>query len=347
MVEDQGWNFVRLGVVWAGAQPQDSDTLDPDWVDRLHKFLDLADSHKIHVLLDIHQDVVGTATCGEGVPMWFSQLAAPDSIGKPPHPLPGTAHLWPEQDDGLCGFDDDENWGMFAGQPDYNIKNPCCIRFNGGGTSWARLGFTWSAQETMNFLFRKPEGRAKYVRYVRLLAEAVKGKPAAFGIETFNEPPSIDRPDMYETWREIYEAVQEVLPGMAVSVQDTGQAALGIRQLGLWPSQMKWLRESEFLFYAFHLYALPKDPEKGIKNVAWFRDKWNMPALMTEFSSCDAKIPAAAQGIGWSFWEHSGFCDTPVRQGETEKICPEEGCNFGACITGTGGNSGADWTCAS
>jgi hypothetical protein len=51
----------------------------------------------------------------------------------------------------------------------------------------------------MNYLFRKEEGRSKYVRYVRLLAEAVKDKPAAFGIETFNEPPSIDRPDMYKT----------------------------------------------------------------------------------------------------------------------------------------------------
>lgn len=61
------------------------------------------------------------------------------------------------------------------------------------------------------------------------------------------------------------------------------------------------IAEAEYLFYAFHLYSISKDPAKGVKNADFYRENWNMPALMTEFSSCGAKIPAAESGIGWIF----------------------------------------------
>jgi len=31
-------------------------------------------------VLDVHQDAVGTAMCGEGVPMWFTQVSDPHLI---------------------------------------------------------------------------------------------------------------------------------------------------------------------------------------------------------------------------------------------------------------------------
>ena len=88
-------NFVRLGVVWAGGQPTPEPKLDPEFERRLGDFLDLCHEHGIHgkytqatsfvicgsifdrllvvaVLLDVHEDSVGTATCGEGVPPWLS-----------------------------------------------------------------------------------------------------------------------------------------------------------------------------------------------------------------------------------------------------------------------------------
>merc|ERR1719269_543892 len=34
-IKSLGYNFIRLGVVWAGAQPRDEDALDPDFVARL------------------------------------------------------------------------------------------------------------------------------------------------------------------------------------------------------------------------------------------------------------------------------------------------------------------------
>ena len=78
----------------------------------------------------------------------FSKLATPNHIGKPIIPLPGTEKGWRPAAgwDGKCWTNDTASWGLFAGAVDYNTKNPCCLRYNGGGTSWARLEFTWQGQ---------------------------------------------------------------------------------------------------------------------------------------------------------------------------------------------------------
>ena len=41
-------------------------------VRRLQAILTLCHDNGIAVLLDVHQDAVGTAVCGEGVPQWYS-----------------------------------------------------------------------------------------------------------------------------------------------------------------------------------------------------------------------------------------------------------------------------------
>merc|ERR1712232_60286 len=84
-LKSRGWNFIRLGVVWAGAQPRNEDSLDPDFLRRLHAVLNLTDANGIHVMLDNHGDMVGSAGCGNGVPMWIQKKAAPEFIGKPLH----------------------------------------------------------------------------------------------------------------------------------------------------------------------------------------------------------------------------------------------------------------------
>ena len=215
----QGWNFVRLGVIWAGGQPTAAPELDADFERRLHDFLDLAHEHGLHVVLDVHEDSVGTATCGEGVPPWLSALATPGQVGKPLTPLftdgimyaneaswvPDATQqqcqektlaacaakgLW----DGKCWTNDTETWALYAGQTDYNVKNPCCMRYNGGGSQWSRLAVTEQGQSTMKYLLSNPEGRAHYARYIGLLARAVKDYPAAIGIELMNVSPPTSFP---------------------------------------------------------------------------------------------------------------------------------------------------------
>lgn len=80
-LKSQNMSVIRLGVTWAGGQPTPDPVLDPDFLERLHNILELCGNHSIRVILDLHQDAMGTAMCGEGVPMWFSQKHFPHLIG--------------------------------------------------------------------------------------------------------------------------------------------------------------------------------------------------------------------------------------------------------------------------
>ena len=172
-----GWNAIRLGVVWAGAQPRDEDSLDPAFVQRLHAVLDLTDRAGIHVVLDNHGDMVGSAGCGNGVPMWLSKKAAPELIGKPlAVGLPFS--LFPAYDvrtvggfEQCNGTDGAEKYARFAGDPNYNLLNECCLAINSGNPQ--QTGFTTISQKTMDYLVEDLDGRADFVRFWRLMAEEV------------------------------------------------------------------------------------------------------------------------------------------------------------------------------
>ena len=121
LLRRKGFTLIRLGVIWAGAQPTpQTDRLDPAWVARLHDILALCERHGIRAILDIHQDAVGTAMCGEGIPMWYSQKHFPYLIGKP---LVGPKSSLT----GNCSGFDAEAWALHAGDPLYNMRNPCCV----------------------------------------------------------------------------------------------------------------------------------------------------------------------------------------------------------------------------
>ena len=155
-IKRQGWNSIRLGersnltylpspgpirtircvagVVWAGAQPRDENALGPDFVERLHAVLNLTDKHGMHVVLDNHGDMVGSAGCGNGVPMWFQKKAAPEPIGNPlvtgfPYDLPFVKALKQIQIKHTGGYDhcgdNATKWAAFVGDPNYNLLNEC------------------------------------------------------------------------------------------------------------------------------------------------------------------------------------------------------------------------------
>jgi hypothetical protein len=84
-----------------GCQPQPVADIPQLCTARVHSrsrkaLLTLAHDHGIAVLLDVHQDAVGTAVCGEGVPQWYSAIATPHEIGKPLTPVE-------KLKDGTCG----------------------------------------------------------------------------------------------------------------------------------------------------------------------------------------------------------------------------------------------------
>jgi hypothetical protein len=340
-IKSRGWNSIRLGVIWAGAQPRDEGALDPAFVERLHAVLNLTDRNGLHVVLDNHGDMVGSAGCGNGVPMWLQVRAAPELIGKPlrtalPYSLIPSISVVHVDGYEECG-EDETRWAQHAADPNFNLLNECCQAMNSGNPGG--LGFTTISQKTMDYILRPGAGRDAFVRYWRLMAEAVAQHPSAFAAELMNEPMSIHRRWMFDTWRACAEAIVEVVPDMAVSICDTGEGSV----LPAWISTltggaedisretMAWIKSTNSAFYAWHYGSTPDN----IRNMQAISKEWNVPTFATE-TGCDQFDAAAAANISHSYWHYSSYCNTGPWFGN--RSVPTE--SFGACILGwASGNS--------
>lgn len=341
-IKSMGWNSIRLGVVWAGAQQVDGDFLDPDFVTRLHAILDLTDINGIHVILDNHGDMVASAGCGNGAPMWFSKKASPDLIGKPlvtgmPYSVVKSINVKYTSGYDYCG-DDESKWAKYAGDPNYNLLNECCLAMNGPNPPG--LGYTTINQAAMDYMLLEGPGRNDFVRYWRLLAEEVVEHPSAIAAELMNEPMSIRRSAMYDTWRAAADAIISIIPDMSVAVADTAEGAVvpsWVSQMNLgWTiseSTLQWMESSNNLFYAWHWYGAPEDPNKAVNNALAVGKSWDMPIFLTEFMSCDVLKAATAANVSYSYWHYSAYCNTDPMFGDL--VVPDE--TFGGCMLGWGG----------
>jgi endoglycosylceramidase len=66
---DNGFNAVRLGVLFAGVMPQPG-VINTAYLDRVDRIVKLLAARHIYVLLDFHQDDYNEKFTGEGLPAW-------------------------------------------------------------------------------------------------------------------------------------------------------------------------------------------------------------------------------------------------------------------------------------
>lgn len=69
---DNGFNVVRLGVIWAGVEPQPG-VFDRSYLDTIDETVQTLARHGIRVILDMHQDGYSSVFGGEGAPEWATQ----------------------------------------------------------------------------------------------------------------------------------------------------------------------------------------------------------------------------------------------------------------------------------
>ncbi|BBY65785.1 cellulase family glycosylhydrolase [Mycolicibacterium helvum] len=74
---DNGFNVVRLGVIWAGIEPQPG-VIDTAYLDSIQQTVQMLADHGIYTIIDMHQDLYSSTFYGEGAPDWAS-----DGGGRP------------------------------------------------------------------------------------------------------------------------------------------------------------------------------------------------------------------------------------------------------------------------
>jgi hypothetical protein len=282
--------------------------------------------------------------------MWIQQRAAGDLIGLPlstalPYSLVPSLRVTDLAGYEHCG-DNLDMWAAYAGDPNYNLLNECCLSMNSPNP--AALGWSRISQRTMDYIMSPGEGRDAFVDFWRLLAREVSGHASAVAAELMNEPMTIHRARMYDTWRACAEAILLEVPDMSVSLTDVGEGALlpaavtehaeGGAGIGISADTLAYIKTSDNLFYAWHWYGSPS-VDAALANALAVGSDWNVPTFATEFMSCELWTAVQAAGVSHSYWHYSSYCDTGPAFGD--KAVPAE--TFGACILGwAGGDSSYD-----
>lgn len=95
-----GFNVVRLGVIWAGVEPQPG-VYDTAYVDSIRQTVDMLAAHGIYTIIDMHQDLYSASLGGEGAPEWATKTGGlPNrSFG-----FPGSYYLNPAETAAWDGF---------------------------------------------------------------------------------------------------------------------------------------------------------------------------------------------------------------------------------------------------
>ena len=68
-LQDHGFNVIRLGVLYAGVEPEPG-RFDAGYVSSIQRTVEVLADHHIYTLLDFHQDQLDEAFGGEGFPAW-------------------------------------------------------------------------------------------------------------------------------------------------------------------------------------------------------------------------------------------------------------------------------------
>lgn len=77
LYRDWGLSVVRLGTMWAGAQPNER-YFNQTYLNQLTTIVDKLNEYGIDVILDLHQDVLSSAFGSyDGVPLWFIKKLPP------------------------------------------------------------------------------------------------------------------------------------------------------------------------------------------------------------------------------------------------------------------------------
>jgi len=102
---DNGFNVVRLGVVWAGVEPEPG-VIDTNYLDSIQQTVQTLADHGIYTVIDMHQDLYSSTFYGEGAPTWASQSGG---LPNPDAGFPGNYYLNPAQSHAWDAF-----WGNAA-----------------------------------------------------------------------------------------------------------------------------------------------------------------------------------------------------------------------------------------
>ncbi|MEO8816115.1 MAG: cellulase family glycosylhydrolase [Mycobacterium sp.] len=282
-----GFNAVRLGVIWAGVEPQPG-VIDDTYLASIENTVQILAQHHIVAILDMHQDLYSATFAGEGAPDWATMTGG---LANPDLGFPATYFLNPAENHAWDAF-----WSNTSPTSDgIGLQN-----------SYAQM---WEA--VANYFKGDPN-----VAGYEIMNEPWPGSqavPSLFG------SPSFDAQQLTPFYNQVDAAIRAVDPNKTVFFEPTTlDGSLPVQtHLGT--------VDDPNTVYSFHNYCITTslipsasfgcdlNADLVVDNAVAYAQAHNIPALMSEFGATDA-IPTITAGteaanqhlLGWTEWAYTG-----------------------------------------
>jgi len=280
-----GFNVVRLGVIWAGVEPEPG-VFDDAYLASIAQTVQTLHDHGITAVLDFHQDAYASEFGGEGAPSWAVQDGGLDNPDLPfPYNVffnPAETHAWDafwSNSDASNGVGLENNYAqMLEHVANYFKGTP-------GVGGFEIMNEPYSGSQTLASLFGSPYFEAQQLTpFYDQAAAAIRAVDPNTPI--FYEPSQLTSTAGLPTYLGTVDATNTVY-----SFHDYCQFPLGA--LGCLPNVAGIVSNAE-------AYATAQ----------------GIPAFMSEFGATDNTTaisatmqPADQNLLGWTEWSYSGSND--------------------------------------
>lgn len=281
---DNGFNAVRLGVIWAGVEPAPG-VIDYGYLHSIEQTVQTLANHGIYTILDMHQDNYSSVFGGEGAPEWATQTGGLPNpgFGFPANQAlnPAEIHAW------------DSLWT--------NAKGPDGV---GLANSYARL---WEA--VANYFRGNPD----IVGY-EIMNEPWPGSP---WLATVFGSPFFDSQQLTPFYHQVASAIRAVDPATPVLFEPNSLFNLMV------PTHLGTVDDPGTVL-AFHDYCVaetlfqvsvgcPQSDALIMDNASHYATAHRIPAMLTEFGSANGNQNIATMmqiadryKYGWTEWAYNG-----------------------------------------
>ncbi|HEU4361207.1 MAG TPA: cellulase family glycosylhydrolase [Mycobacterium sp.] len=278
-----GFNAVRLGIIWAGVEPEPG-VINYDYLASIEQTVQTLAAHGIYTVLDMHQDSYSGVFDGEGAPDWATQTG-----GLPNHifGFPIDYALNPAENHAWDGF-----WSNANAADGVGLEN--------------HYAQTWEA--VADYFKGNPD-----VAGYELMNEPWPGSqalPSVFG------SPYFDTQQLTPFYDQVASAIRAVDPTTPVLFEPNSLFNEGV------PTQLGTVDQPHTVF-AFHDYCpqislgITFGCDQAIDaiadNGAAYAGPHGVPALITEFGSANGNAQIATtmnaadlHQYGWTEWAYNG-----------------------------------------
>ncbi|MGA8547991.1 MAG: cellulase family glycosylhydrolase, partial [Mycobacterium sp.] len=280
-----GFNAVRLGVIWADLEPQPG-VFDTAYLNSIEQTVQTLGNHGIHSILDFHQDAYSTEFGGEGAPAWAVQDGGlPNSPTSFPLNIffnPAEQHAW------------DAFWTNADAANGVGLEN-----------NYAQM---------LEYVANAFNGNSNVAGF-ELINEPSPGGSTFFS--TLFGSPYFDSQQLTPFYNQGADAIRAVDPTTPIFFEPNVLSNAGLpTDLGTVNATNTVLSFHDYCQFDLGVLGCLPAVSAVVGNAEAYAQAHGIPAFMTEFgaTSTQSQILAPLQGadlhqLGWTEWAYSGQGD--------------------------------------